>query len=668
MDALQYIPLRLLTYTKRNVRKVKSEETADDELQASIAAHGVKQNLVVTPRPNGKDGFHVVAGGRRLKALYALVKSETPVQGEVIDEDYQVPCQLLGDEEDAGEVSLAENIIREPLHPADQYEQFAKLFKKGKGLSVEQIAERFGVSEHTVDQRLRLGMLHPVLLKNYRDGNCNLETLMAFTLAGEDHDRQMEAAKAVSKANNGRVDGYSVKEYLTQDKMYANNSLVKFVGLEAYEEAGGEVTRDLFAQEDTAGIYIEQPDLIHQLANAKLEEEVEKRDKQGWKWVGICLDGFYEEVRRHDEFEPAAGKGRFTKTEMAFCGCLISVDYSGKVQVERGLVKREDRVEARKYVAQKRKEAEQKAAEAQEAQAAAAEAGEDTGNGEAPPAPEVEVPDYSHSPTGSGGVDVVKQAIKDAGLTMALTDDLQVWRSNITRWTLLRMQGTAIDALTYSLARQLFCVYHEDTPLDVTCRAARTDPPGADHPKDPGQELFDNEVEQFKQRHCRWLLGLDEIDGKVMIDRAQIPAKQRWETFCALSEEEKLAVGAMCAAMMFRNQTGICYRGNEEIEAITAELQPKFSLFRPTADNFFKRLSKPELIKILEKVADDKNPERVKLMRGYKKGELAETLGKMFDNPDDEVMNLDDVTKRRIREWYPPSFNPKKLVEDGNVR
>ena len=62
------------------------------------------------------------------------------------------------DGEDAAEISLAENIVRLPMHPADQFEAFKALADDGKG--PEEIAARFGVRcrhvETAAEARLRL--------------------------------------------------------------------------------------------------------------------------------------------------------------------------------------------------------------------------------------------------------------------------------------------------------------------------------------------------------------------------------------------------------------------------------------------------------------------------------------------------------------------------------
>ena len=69
--AIRKIPLDKLVLSPANVRKTPAPASADAELQASIAAHGLKQNLIIHAA-DVKGDFAVVVGGRRLKALQAL--------------------------------------------------------------------------------------------------------------------------------------------------------------------------------------------------------------------------------------------------------------------------------------------------------------------------------------------------------------------------------------------------------------------------------------------------------------------------------------------------------------------------------------------------------------------------------------------------------------------
>jgi len=89
-----------------------------------------------------------------------------------------VPCLVRADCDDAGEVSLAENVARIAMHPANQVVAFTKLAEVGQ--SVSSVAARFGLSERRVEQRLRLGNAAPELLDTYRADEIDLEVLKAF--------------------------------------------------------------------------------------------------------------------------------------------------------------------------------------------------------------------------------------------------------------------------------------------------------------------------------------------------------------------------------------------------------------------------------------------------------------------------------------------------------
>jgi ParB family chromosome partitioning protein len=157
------IPLNKLPSWAENVRKTGASDGID-ELAASIAAHRLLQSLVVRKSARGK--FAVVAGGRRLLALNALAE-----RGQ-LSADLSVECRVIDADIDATEIGLAENVVRRPMHPADQFEAFAALITKGA--SVTDVAARFGVSEGIVTARMKLGRVSPRLVDAYRAGEMSL--------------------------------------------------------------------------------------------------------------------------------------------------------------------------------------------------------------------------------------------------------------------------------------------------------------------------------------------------------------------------------------------------------------------------------------------------------------------------------------------------------------
>ncbi len=263
------VPLSQLRPSTRNVRKTGG--TSITELAASIQRVGLLQNLTVIFSSDGEH-YDVVAGGRRLAALKLLAKKRR------IAKDYQVPCLLVADAS-ARTASLTENVQREDMHAADQFEAFAALIEEGR--PVEDIAADFGVTPLVVQRRLKLANVSPRLIADYRADAVNLEQLMALAIT-DDHAAQ-EAA--FYDAPNWQRNASALRERLTEREIDAQrHPLVRFVGLDAYEAAGGGVRRDLFADADQ-GIYLTDAALLEQLAQAKLASVAEGVRREGWGWI-----------------------------------------------------------------------------------------------------------------------------------------------------------------------------------------------------------------------------------------------------------------------------------------------------------------------------------------------------------------------------------------------
>ena len=294
-SAIRSIALDRLSIAPENVRKTPPDANAEAEMKASLETHGLLENLVV--RSDGPDGdYAVVAGGRRLAALKALAADGA------LDAAHPVPCLIVDRNAASAELSLAENIIRIAMHPADQVIAFTKLAESG--VTVAAIAARFGMSERLVEQRLRLGNAAPELLDAYRTDNIDLETLKAFAVT-TDHRRQLAVWAQV--ANQGyRPAAWQVKRLLTEERTPASSAMARFVGLEAYEVAGGPVLRDLFAAEDESGIWFEDPALLNKVAMAKLGETVKDLATR-WHWATAMPEVDWTEVARYGRIhqEPA---------------------------------------------------------------------------------------------------------------------------------------------------------------------------------------------------------------------------------------------------------------------------------------------------------------------------------------------------------------------------
>jgi ParB family chromosome partitioning protein len=278
-------PFNRLVLSQSNVRRIKAGVSIE-ELAQDIARRTLLQSLTVRPvldEGGAETGmFEIPAGGRRYRALELLVKQKR------LARNAPVPCVIRTDglaEED----SLAENVQRAPLHPLDQFRAFRDMSEKG--MSEDEIAAAFFVSVQVVKQRLRLAAVSPTLLDVYAEDGMSLDQLMAFAV-NPDHERQQQVWQAVQRSHN--KEPYYIRRLLTEGAVRASDKRAQFVGLEAYEAAGGDIIRDLFQQDD--GGWLQEPMLLDRLVAEKLERAADTVRSEGWKWVEVAVDFPYGHI------------------------------------------------------------------------------------------------------------------------------------------------------------------------------------------------------------------------------------------------------------------------------------------------------------------------------------------------------------------------------------
>ncbi|WP_244832524.1 ParB/RepB/Spo0J family partition protein [Caballeronia sp. TF1N1] len=363
------IALNKLVLWEGNVRKTGAD-SGIEELAASIKAHGLLNPLTI--QSGAKGTFVVIAGGRRLAALKMLAK-----MGD-IEKTAAIPCRMPMDNVDSAELSLAENVVRVAMHPADQFETWRDLVDNGQ--TVPQIAARFGVSETVVRKRLSLGKVSPVILEAYRQGETDLEALQAFTVTD---DRDVQESVWAGLSGWQKSDARTIRQMLTQGDVPTHDRRVRFVGLDAYEAAGGSVKRDLFAAE--GGGYCTDVPLLDRLFHEKLQSMADTIRAEGWKWAEGRVSFGWEDRQAFEQADPEArdealeneleelesicadlayssGDGdleRYNAAEQriaeieempeiwsdavkASSGVIITVDHQGEAVMEFGLIRAED--------------------------------------------------------------------------------------------------------------------------------------------------------------------------------------------------------------------------------------------------------------------------------------------------------------------------------------
>ena len=162
------------------------------------------------------------------------------------------------------------------MHPADAIRAFATLAAEGSNEAA--IAHRFGYDPREVRRMLALASVSPKVINALAADRIDLDTAQAFTLT-DDHTRQERVLRRTSSA-------WEVRRQLTETKATTDHRLYRFVGAQRYHDAGGTVTRDLFAAEGEG--YADNPSLLEELAVAKLEEAAAHHRGEGWAEVLAC--------------------------------------------------------------------------------------------------------------------------------------------------------------------------------------------------------------------------------------------------------------------------------------------------------------------------------------------------------------------------------------------
>ena len=146
------LPLELIDKNPYQTRHFTEEDDRDlIELGKSIQAQGLIQPITVR---EGKDGrFTLIAGDRRTRAAkWAGLKTIAAIVWEV-------------SEQEAAEITIIENLMREDLNCMDQTRAFVLLSSKFH-MTQADIAERVGMSRESVSNYMRLSRL-PSKVQDY---------------------------------------------------------------------------------------------------------------------------------------------------------------------------------------------------------------------------------------------------------------------------------------------------------------------------------------------------------------------------------------------------------------------------------------------------------------------------------------------------------------------
>ncbi len=138
------LPVDQIHDAEPSTRRIAAEPAADASLLASIRELGVLTPVLV--RPNG-NGYRIIFGRRRLRCAREAGLAEIPV--------------VIADMTDAQAIAAdaAENMVRQGLHPLDQWRAVAALLDAG--MAFPAAAHALGLDDRQSRRMERLGRLHP---------------------------------------------------------------------------------------------------------------------------------------------------------------------------------------------------------------------------------------------------------------------------------------------------------------------------------------------------------------------------------------------------------------------------------------------------------------------------------------------------------------------------
>ena len=643
------IPFSKLVLSQSNVRRIKAgisvEELAEDIARRGTLLQSLNVRPVLDEAGNETGMFEVPAGGRRYQALAILVKQKRLAKTAPVPCVVRDPATNILAEDD----SLAENTQRVALHPLDQFRAFLDM--RNKGMSEEEIAAAFFTTVQVVRQRLRLATVSPVLLDVYAEDGMTLEMLMAFTV-NPDHARQEQVWESIR--NSWQKKPWQIRRLLTETSVPASDKRARFVGLEAYEAAGGAILRDLFSQDNDG--WLQDVCLLDRLVDEKLKGLADEIAAEGWKWIEALVELPYghtngqrkltgamqdlteeqraaretlrneyddleseyseadelpEEVDRRlaeIETELEAFENRpvsFDPDEIARAGVFLSIGRDGEFVVDRGYVHPED---------------ERDAAVEGSGSGNGGDAGIDGSDADADPSVRSAVITIGSQPTDADDDegDVIKP------LPERLVTELTAERTLALRDRLANNPSVAFLAVLHKFCRDVFSRYMTYSPaMEVSVRNtgfALQAPGLKDAPA----------AQAIEQRHKAW-------EARMPDDEAAL-----WDWLASLEGTEQAELFAHCAAFgvnalyekadRYGGGTvtvhGIQQRLAEADRlAHAVELDMVEAGWKPTAENYLGRVTKP---RILEAVRDGAGKRAAELIDHLKKGDMAKEAERLL--------------------------------------
>lgn len=633
---IEYVRARDCFKSPNNVR-TQSDAAADAELKANIAATGfLLENLIGVRVTRGamKGKLEIYGGGRRLDAVHANIDDTT------FDEDFMVPFLPAKNAKDAIEMSLAENYFQLPMNPADECCAFRNIIEREKK-SPADVAKRFGKTEKFVLGRLRLANLADPIFTALRKLEITIDVAKAYGSTA-DTDRQMKVFEQMGNSYQ-RNNPNEIRRMLATGAFKGGDPKAVLVGRDAYVAAGGRIDEDLFTDAATE-IWLDG-EIVERLAEQTLQTAADAiREREGFAEVRVVPATMipYSTTFQLREIEPepielsgeAVARQTEIETELAEIEqAAEDQDHYSPEQVER--------IEALNAELEALTPAESVLTPAQKAGAVAYVmidqdgtpklydsfyAVEDEVDPE-PVDPDLEDEDDDADPLLESDEDE-DEADGATSYSARLRDELAMMKTEILALHIANDPKFALDLAIFIMVDKAPSLSWNGMPSEL--RAKPATPRVHGYESDTAAARSWLELEQ----------GLDES----WRDHATLEA--RYDAFCALDDAVRAAWLGWAVARTINavpdGQTGAGF-----LKHLGTKLGIDVARWwRPTARNFFDRLTKPMILGLFQQIGGLALKNRY---TGSRKFDLAVSAEKLFAG---DVIADADVKDRAVR-WIP---------------
>ena len=431
---------------------------------------------------------------------------------------------------------------------------------------------------------------------SYAEDGMTLDQLMAFTVNG-DHERQEQVFERLCQSYDKQP--YAIRRMLTEGAVRASDKRAQFIGVAAYEEAGGTVLNDLFQGDD--GGWLQDVSLVDMMVAEKLNDAAVTIGAEGWKWVEVAPDFAYghtyglrqlrgetvpltgeEEAtlaalqQEVDDIETASAEAEeltdeqdqrmaeletaiealtarpvlFETDDIARAGAFVSIAADGSLRIERGYVRPEDELPVEP----------------------AQGSDEDAANTVVPDDVEADAVHVSDEPAVEPEEDEGLRPIPDRLLT-----ELTAHRTLALRHALGGRPEIAFLAALHALALGVFYTYRSDTCLELDLKIVQF---GSQAPG-----LNDTPLAlAFDERHQSWRSQLPKESGEL------------WDALEAFDADSRDALFAHCVSLSVNavheawNRRPKAFAHADRLaQAVDLDMAASWT---PTAANFLGRVTK----------------------------------------------------------------------------